>query len=504
MMVGKRVRTRFAPSPTGYLHVGGLRTALYNYLFAKRMDGDFVVRIEDTDQSRKVADAQENLIKTLEWAGLMPDESPLHGGDFGPYLQSERLDIYKKYCEQLLEAGHAYHCFATSEELEENRQLQLKQGLQPKYNRKWLPEDMGGSMPRSEIQKKLDEGVPSVVRMKVPDYVSVWFEDIIRGPIEFDSATIDDQVLMKSDGFPTYHFASVIDDHLMEFTHIIRGEEWLPSMPKHLLLYEFLGWEPPKYAHLPLLLNPDRSKLSKRQGDVSVEDYIRKGYSSEAIVNFVALLGWNQGEGCEQEVYSLQELTERFSLERVGKAGSIFTIDKLNWLEKQYIKNRPAEDIIRVIKPLLLSELEKKETLLDPATITGERYLEDVIELMRERVGFEREFVTFSSYFFFEPETYEEDAVKKRWTPDTNSLLDEFLPVLESMPDFTAEAIEAALKEFVAPKGLKAAALIHPLRIVSSGVSFGPSLYHMLEVLGREAVVRRIRKGMAVITLPQQ
>jgi len=363
-MVGKRVRTRFAPSPTGYLHVGGLRTALYNYLFAKRMGGDFIVRIEDTDQSRKVADAQENLIKTLEWAGLMPDESPLHGGDFGPYLQSERLDIYKKYCEQLLEEGHAYHCFATSEELEENRQLQMKQGLQPKYNRKWLPEDMGGSMPRSEIQKKLDEGVPSVVRMKVPDYVSVWFEDIIRGPIEFDSATIDDQVLMKSDGFPTYHFASVIDDHLMEFTHIIRGEEWLPSMPKHLLLYEFLGWEPPKYAHLPLLLNPDRSKLSKRQGDVSVEDYIRKGYSSETIVNFVALLGWNQGEGCEQEVYSLQELIERFSLERVGKAGSIFTIDKLNWLEKQYIKTRPAEDIIRVIQPLLISELEKKKRFL--------------------------------------------------------------------------------------------------------------------------------------------
>lgn len=501
-MVGKRVRTRFAPSPTGYLHVGGLRTALYNYLFAKKMGGDFIIRIEDTDQSRKVEGAQQNLLKTLEWAGLVPDESPSRGGDFGPYLQSERLEIYAKYCRQLLDDGNAYYCFATSEELEENRQLQMKQGMQPKYNRKWLPETMGGTMPESETKRMLESGAPYVIRMKVPDYVSVWFEDIIRGPIEFDSATIDDQVLMKSDGFPTYHFASVIDDHLMEFTHIIRGEEWLPSMPKHLLLYEFFGWEPPKFAHLPLLLNPDRSKLSKRQGDVAVEDYIRKGYSREAIVNFIALLGWNEGEGCEQEVYSLEELTERFSLERVGKAGSIFTVDKLNWLEKQYIKERPAEKIIETIRPILDGELASKESLLDRRTITSDAYLREVVELMRERVGFEHEFVTFSSYFFFEPESWEEEAVKKRWKADTSQLLAEFLPVLETLPDFSADDIEAALKAFVEPKGQKAAALIHPLRILASGVSFGPSLYHMLEVLGREAVLRRIRKGMECIRVP--
>ncbi|NTW70221.1 MAG: glutamate--tRNA ligase [Chlorobiaceae bacterium] len=502
-MVDKRVRTRFAPSPTGYLHVGGLRTALYNYLFAKKMGGDFIIRIEDTDQTRKVEGAEKNLIRMLEWAGIIADESPEHGGNFGPYVQSERLDIYKRYCDQLLEDNHAYYCFASSEELEENRQLQLKQGLQPKYNRKWLPEELGGSVPASEIQKKLDAGEPYVIRMKVPDYVSVWFEDIIRGPIEFDSATIDDQVLMKSDGFPTYHFASVIDDHLMEFTHIIRGEEWLPSMPKHLLLYEFFGWEPPKVAHLPLLLNPDRSKLSKRQGDVAVEDYVRKGYSSDAIINFVAMLGWNEGEGSEQEVYGMQELIEKFSLERVGKAGAVFNVDKLNWLEKQYIKQRPVEKILEVIKPILRSELEQRTSLMPIEVITGDEYLKQVIELMRERVGFEHEFVTFSPYFFFEPDSYDEEAVKKRWVAATNDLLREFTDKLYTLEEFSAENIEVALKEFVTPKGLKAAALIHPLRILASGVSFGPSLYHMLEVLGKETVLRRILKGIEIVSFSE-
>jgi len=495
-MAGQRVRTRFAPSPTGYLHVGGLRTALYNYLFAKRMNGDFVIRIEDTDQSRKVEDAEKNLISTLEWAGIIPDESPVHGGNYGPYVQSQRLSIYRDYCTRLLEDKNAYYCFSTSEELEENRQLQLKQGLQPKYNRKWLPEEMGGSMPESEIRKQLEEGAPYVVRMKVPDYVSVWFEDLIRGPIEFDSSTIDDQVLMKSDGFPTYHFASVIDDHLMEFTHIIRGEEWLPSMPKHLLLYEFFGWEPPKFAHLPLLLNPDRSKLSKRQGDVAVEDYMRKGFSSEAIVNFVALLGWNEGEGSEQEVFTMNELIQKFSLERVGRAGAVFNVEKLNWLEKQYIKQRPAEQIVATIKPLLLDELQTKPFEMPESRITSDAYLARVVDLMKERVNYEHEFVTFSSYFFFEPESYEAEAIEKRWTPEVPGLLEEFAALLESSEDFSADAIEAALKEFVAPKGLKPAVLIHPLRIVASGVSFGPSLYHMLEVLGKDTVLRRLRRGI--------
>ncbi len=501
---GPRVRTRFAPSPTGHLHVGGLRTALYNYLYAKNMNGDFIVRIEDTDQARKVEGADKSLLNTLAMTGIVPDESFQHGGNFGPYVQSQRLSLYQKYCEQLFEENNAYYCFSTPEELEENRKLQMKQGIQPKYDRKWLPEDMGGNMPRSEIRKKLDEGAPYVVRMRVPDYISIMFEDMIRGPVEFDSATVDDQVLMKSDGFPTYHFASVIDDHLMEITHVIRGEEWLSSMPKHLLLYEFFGWEPPKTAHLPLLLNPDRSKLSKRHGDVAVESFLEKGYSADAIINFVALLGWNEGEGCEQELYSLNELKSRFRLQRVGKAGAIFNVEKLGWLEKQYIKARPQDDIIRNIKPLLLKKLDEKSTDMDADRIKGDGYLGQVIELMRERVNFEHEFITFSSYFFFDPEEYEEKAVQKRWTADTNEILEEFIAVLDSTDDFSADTLEMTLKDFVAPRGKKPAVLIHPIRILTSGVGFGPSLYHMLEVLGKKAVLRRLRKGVARVTAPEQ
>ena len=499
---GQRVRTRFAPSPTGYLHVGGLRTALYNYLYAKKKNGDFIVRIEDTDQARKVEGADKSLLKTLELTGIFPDESFVHSGNFGPYVQSERLDIYRQFCQQLLDQKNAYYCFATAEELEENRRLQMKQGLQPKYNRKWLPEDMGGSVPESKIRKKIEEGVPYVVRMRVPDYISIMFDDIVRGPVEFDSATVDDQVLMKSDGFPTYHFASVIDDHLMEISHVIRGEEWLSSMPKHLLLYEFFGWEPPKAAHLPLLLNPDRSKLSKRQGDVAVEDFIKKGYSPEAIINFVALLGWNEGEGCEREVYSLDELERKFSLERVGKAGAVFNVEKLGWLEKQYIKARPQEKIIGTIKPLLQAELEKKSTDMNIDRISSDEYLSQVIALMRERINFEHEIITFSRYFFFDPEEYDEKAVQKRWATDTNDVLGQFIKVLDEIGDFGADNLEATLKDFAARKEKKPAFLIHPLRILSSGVGFGPSLYHMLEVFGKETVLRRLRRGVERVSVP--
>ena len=301
---------------------------------------------------------------------------------------------------------------------------------------------------------------------------------------------------MKSDGFPTYHFASVIDDHLMEISHVIRGEEWLSSMPKHLLLYEFFNWEPPKAAHLPLLLNPDRSKLSKRQGDVAVEDFIKKGYSPEAIVNFVALLGWNEGDGCEREVYSLDELEQTFSLERVGKAGAVFNVEKLGWIEKQYIKARPQEEIISAIKPLLQAELEKKSTDMDVDRITSEEYLAQVVELMRERVNFELEMITFSSYFFFDPEEYDEKAVQKRWVTDTNDVLREFIGVLDETDDFSADNLEAILKDFAKRNGKKPAFLIHPMRILSSGVGFGPSLYHMLEVFGKETVLRRLRNGI--------
>jgi len=500
-MAETQIRTRFAPSPTGYLHVGGLRTALYNYLYAKGQGGSFILRLEDTDRTRLVEGAIDNLLNALEWAGIEPDESPRKPGAYGPYVQSERLDIYKKYVDQLIEEKKAYYCFSTSEELEESRQLQLKQGLQPKYNRKWLPEDMGGSMLRSEVQKRLDAGEPCVVRMKVPDKRRIRLDDVIRDIVWFDSDTVDDQVLLKSDGFPTYHLASVVDDHLMEITHVIRGEEWLSSTPKHILLYEFFEWEAPVFAHLPLLLNPDRSKLSKRQGDVAVEDYQSKGYSKEALVNFVALLGWNEGEGVEQEKYSMQELIEKFKLERVGKSGAVFNIEKLNWIEKEYIKESPNEALLEKVKPILLDELAGSETEMDKTVITSDNYLMAMIELMKERVNFVHEFVSFSRYFFFDPTSYDEQAVQKRWKENTPELLSEFSEVLKNT-EFKAEPMEEALKAFATEKGVKNAALIHPIRLAVSGVGFGASLYHMLEVIGKEDCLRRIEKAVKIISVP--
>lgn len=505
-------RVRFAPSPTGYLHVGGLRTALYNYLFAKKHGGTFVLRIEDTDQTRLVEGAVKNLIEVLEWAGLTPDESPelngKGGGAFGPYVQSKRLEIYKRHCEILVKSGNAYHCFSTAEELEEVRKLQQKQGLQPKYNRKWLPESLGGSAPESEIKRRLDAGEPHAIRMKVPDNRIIKVEDIVRGTVEFASETIDDQVLMKSDGFPTYHLANVVDDHLMQITHVIRGEEWLSSTPKHVLLYEFFGaaaepqdnWAPPLFAHLPLLLNPDRTKLSKRQGDVAVEDYRAKGYSKEALINFVALLGWNEGGGSEQEIFSMDELVEKFSLEHVGKSGAVFNIEKLDWVEQQHIKRSTDAVLAAKIKPMLLDALKNKSAELPVEVITGDLYLEQVAAQMKERVNFISEFITFSSYFFFEPETYEPEAVKKRWTPETNALLTEFGLQLEAVQPFAAAEIEAALKTFAESKGLKPAALVHPLRLSTTGTSFGPSLYHLMEIIGKDACMRRIKRAALRIT----
>lgn len=493
MAISDIVRTRFAPSPTGYVHVGGLRTALYNYLFAKKHGGKFILRIEDTDQTRLVAGAAENIEKILEWAGLTPDESPKQGGNFGPYTQSQRLAIYKQYCEKLIAERKAYYCFSTPEELEEVRKLQQKQGLQPKYNRKWLPESLGGSMPESKIKEALDSGLPKVVRMKVPDGVTVKVHDVIRGTVEFDSAVIDDQVLLKADGFPTYHLAVVVDDHLMKITHVIRGEEWLSSTPKHVLLYDFFGWEKPVYAHVPLLLNPDRTKLSKRQGDVAVEDYIKKGYSRDALLNFVALLGWNPGSGSEQEIFSLEELLSQFSIEHVGKSGAIFNLEKLSWIEKEHIRRTRDEELARAIRPILQDALKTRQTELPVAVITSDAYLTAVAKEMKERVHFLSEFVSFSDYFFFEPERYEEEAVKKRWKENTNALLLAFSAQLDALPAFSAAEIESALKTFCESKGVKVAEMVHPIRLAVSGKSFGPSLFHMLEILGKDAVRRRIQ-----------
>ena len=331
------VRVRFAPSPTGFVHLGSLRTALYNYLFARHHNGTFILRIEDTDQARYTEGAVENLLTTLQWAGLDYDEGPEKNGSYGPYYQSQRRDIYNKYVDQLLTAGNAYRCFCSAERLQKIREAQIASKETPKYD---------GLCRNLSVQESEGRAANEsfVVRLKIPESGETIVRDIIRGEVIFQNELIDDQVLIKSDGFPTYHLANVVDDHLMQISHVIRGEEWLLSMPKHILLYDYLGWEKPQFAHLPLLLNEDRSKLSKRQGDVAVEDYRKKGYLPQALVNFVALLGWNRGD--DQEMFSLEELVESFSLERVSKAGAIFNREKLDWMNGIYLREIPEEEYV--------------------------------------------------------------------------------------------------------------------------------------------------------------
>lgn len=477
-----RPRVRFAPSPTGYLHVGGLRTALYNYLFARKTGGTFILRIEDTDRTRYVEGAVENLIQTLAWSGLDFDEGPSRGGDRGPYVQSERLDIYRKHVDDLLGNGHAYHCFCAPERLEEMRKQQEKMRIAPKYDRQCL------RLPKEEVARRLADGTPRVVRMKIPESETIVIDDIIRGRVEFQSDRVDDQVLMKSDGYPTYHLANVVDDRLMGVTHVIRGEEWLSSTPKHSLLYGYFGWEVPKFAHLPLLLNPDRSKLSKRQGDVAVEDYRAAGYLPEALVNFVALLGWNPGD--DREVFSLAELVSEFSLERVGKSGAIFNVDKLKWINQQHLRRLDAPAIIAKVKPVL------EKAGLD---WRDDAYLARVVGAMRERLSSFDDFNSFAAYFFADPERYDEAARKKNWTDETPGHLGALIASLEAAPEFTEGPLEDALKGVAAAAGVGPGKIIHAARLAVSGIPIGPGLYELMAILGRETVLRRLRKALDVL-----
>ncbi|VAX15290.1 Glutamyl-tRNA synthetase @ Glutamyl-tRNA(Gln) synthetase, partial [hydrothermal vent metagenome] len=458
-------RVRFAPSPTGYLHVGGLRTALYNYLFAKRNGGKFILRIEDTDRNRFVEGAVENLIDTINWVGLDYDEGPNKGGDFEPYFQSERLDIYKKYADQLIEQGDAYRCFCTPERLKALREEQQKAKLpQAKYDKHCL------LLSKEEIEQNLAEGKPHVVRLNVRSGDSVIIDDIVRGRVEFTRDVIDDQVLIKTDGFPTYHMANVVDDHLMGITHVIRGEEWLSSTPKHILLYNAFGWELPKFAHLPLLLNADRSKLSKRQGDVAVEDYRAKGYLKEALLNFVALLGWSAGDN--EEYFTLDDMIEKFSLERVHKAGAIFDIDKLNWLNAEHLRKKDKSEILKMLREELAKSKYKDLELSD-------EYLLQIIEAMLERVSFVKEYIENSPYFFERPTTYDEVVVKKRWKDDSVELLQKYVEKLSALDNPTKEDFEAALKQVAEEAECGAGRIIHPVRLATSGVGIGPGVYDL-------------------------
>ena len=414
-MINETPRVRFAPSPTGYLHVGGLRTALYNYLFAKHNNGTFILRIEDTDRTRLVEGAVENLIDTLKWAGLEYDEGPFVGGNYGPYIQSERLDIYKKYVDELIKSGKAYYCFCSSERLEKIREEQQQQKLQPKYDKHCL------KLSEEEIKQKIANGESYVVRLNVQPDEIIKIEDVIRGTVEFNSNIVDDQVLLKSDGFPTYHLANVVDDHLMKITHVIRGEEWLSSTPKHALLYDYFGWERPIFAHLPLLLNLDRKKLSKRQSDVAVEDFRDKGFLKEALVNFVALLGWTAGD--DVEFYYMDELINKFSLERVNKSGAVFDLDKLTWLNAEHLRKKNNEQIITLIRKYDEQNKVTKDY--------SDEYLSKVVDCMRERISFVHELFEKAPFFFNDVESFDQEVVQKRWKEDSPKLLNEFLTLVK-------------------------------------------------------------------------
>jgi glutamyl-tRNA synthetase len=474
----KSVRVRFAPSPTGYLHVGGLRTALYNYLFARKNNGKFVLRIEDTDRNRYVEGAVKNLISALKWCGLDFDEGPEAGGKFGPYLQSQRLDIYQKYIQELIVKGDAYYCFCTHERLETLKEEQQKQKMsQAKYDKHCL------SLSKSKVEENLANKIPFVVRLNVEPNQKIIFDDIVRSRVEFESNNVDDQVLIKSDGYPTYHFANVVDDHLMEISHVIRGEEWLSSTPKHVLLYDSFSWERPIFAHLPLLLNPDRSKLSKRQGDVAVEDYRAKGFLKEALVNFVALLGWNAGD--DKEFYLMNELIRNFSLERVNKSGAVFDLEKLNWLNAEHLRKMKDKDIL----PFL------KEEILHSTFCTlhfSDNYLLQVITAMKERVSFVKEFITNCQYFYTAPLEYEQRSIEKNWNAETPSLLRKIRDVFASLRDPTKEDFEQALTTVAAELNIGKGKLIHPLRLAISGISTGPGVFDIVTILGKEEVIKRI------------
>ena len=488
------VRVRFAPSPTGFLHIGGLRTALYNYLFARHHGGRFILRIEDTDQERYVPEAEPDILNALAWTGLDVDEGPEQGGDAGPYRQSERSELYRQRVQELLDAGHAYYAFDTPEELNAERdRVQAEHGQPFRYDatsRMRMKNAL--TLPADEVQQRIEAEEPYVVRMKVPEGRKVQFEDRIRGSVAFETSEIDDQVLLKSDGLPTYHLANVVDDHEMRITHVIRGEEWLPSAPKHVLLYEFFGWEPPAMAHLPLIFSPSGGKLSKRNAEqmgipVNVRDYKSEGYEPEALVNFLAFLGWNPGD--ERELFTLEELAEAFRLERVGTSGVQFNLDKLRWYNEQYLRQKPAEALAEAARPCL----EKRGLEADAD------YVVQVARLAQERITFPEQIATDFSYFFVAPAEYDEQGIRKRWKDDSADLLTAYAERLEAADAFTEETTEQVLRALAEERGAGAGRLIHPVRLAVSGTTAGPGLFEMLAVLGREEVVKRIRQAVKVL-----
>ncbi|WP_289060278.1 glutamate--tRNA ligase [uncultured Zobellia sp.] len=499
--MSQRVRVRFAPSPTGPLHIGGVRTALFNYLFAKKHDGDFILRIEDTDQNRYVEGAEQYIIDALNWCGLTFDEGPGLKGDFGPYRQSERKHLYKQYAEELITKGKAYYAFDTAEKLDAHRKDHEAKGKTFIYN--WhnrLKLDNSLSLMPEEVQKRLDAGEDYVVRFLTPPDEKLQLKDRVRGTIEIDTNVLDDKVLYKSDGMPTYHLANIVDDHLMEITHVIRGEEWLPSLALHQQLYDAFEWQAPEFAHLPLIMKPvGKGKLSKRDGEKmgfpvfpltwnESVGYKEAGYFSDAVVNFLALLGWNPGT--EQEIFSLEELVDTFSLERVNKSGARFDPDKTKWYNQQYLQTKTNKELAGLYAEILES---KSVSVGDQS----EDYLEKVVGLIKERAVFVSDFWDLSDYFFQAPTTYAEKAVKKQWKDDTPEILNRLVSVLEGISNFSSEAVETTVKSWIGEQELSFGKVMPPLRLVIVGDMKGPHLFDIMAMIGKEDSIHRIQKAIS-------
>tara|TARA_Y100000746_G_C15466197_1_gene433982 strand:- start:1583 stop:3118 length:1536 start_codon:yes stop_codon:yes gene_type:complete len=505
----KEVRVRFAPSPTGPLHIGGVRTALYNYLFAKKNKGKIILRIEDTDQNRFVPGAEEYIIESLKWCGIEFDESTINHGEYGPYRQSQRKDLYSEYVKRLLEKGNAYYAFDSSEELDLMRENLKKAGVpSPQYNaitRTSMQNSL--TLSEDEVNKRLKNKDPYVVRIKMPRNEDVKFNDVIRGWVSVNTNNMDDKVLYKSDGMPTYHMANVVDDYLMKISHVIRGEEWLPSAPLHVLLYRYLGWEEvmPNFAHLPLILKPDgNGKLSKRDGDrlgfpvfptewknpISQEissGYRESGYFPEAFVNMLAFLGWNPGTS--QELFSMQELVDSFQLKRVGKSGAKFDFDKTRWFNQQYLRNKSSVDIAIDLQKILISNK------LD----FDKRYVERVCDQLKERAVLISDMWSEGQYYFTRPSSYDKKVINKKWKEETSNHILELRDDLTLLDNFREKDIETIFKKFLEKKQLTMGSLLPAFRLAITGIGMGPSVFGISELLGKEEVVERMSHAVKKI-----
>ena len=505
--MSSKVRVRFAPSPTGPLHIGGVRTALYNYLFAKKHGGDFVLRIEDTDQNRFVEGAEDYIIESLNWCGIPYDEGPGKEKGFGPYRQSERKDKYREYAEKLIASGNAYYAFDTADELDAHRKDHEEQGktfIYNWHNRQKLKNSL--SLSQEEVQEKLDADEAYVIRFKSPQDETLHLKDVIRGDMEIDTNILDDKVLFKSDGMPTYHLANIVDDHLMEITHVIRGEEWLPSLALHYMLYRAFGWKAPEFAHLPLILKPQgKGKLSKRDGekmgfpvfplewkdpksgDIST-GYREEGYFPEAVVNMLAFLGWNPGT--EQEFFRLEELSKAFELERVHKGGAKFDPEKTKWFQQHYMQEADNAFLADEFE----KELQEKEIKAD------KKYIADVVALIKERTVFVEDFWDQGYFFFIAPTSFDPKDSKKAWKEDTNELLNELHDFLKSVDNFEAESLQETVKGWIKSKEIGFGKVMMPLRVALVGALQGPDLYKIAEFIGKEATLARIKKATETLS----